>query len=52
MSETDLRRILEALRGDIEDLKRTNVQMINDLSRLERIAMTLAQRVASLENRQ
>lgn len=52
MSEEDLGRILKSLRDDIEDLKRVNVHLLVDLSRCERIAMSLSQRVASLENRQ
>ena len=52
MSEDDLHRILKALRDDIEDVKRINVHLIKDLARCERIAMSLAQRVSSLENKQ
>ena len=52
MSQDDLLRILTALREDIEDLKRVNVHLLVDLARCERIAMSLSQRVASLENRQ
>ena len=52
MSEDDLHRILKALRDDIEDVKRINVHLIQDLARCERIAMSLAQRVSSLENKQ
>ena len=52
MSQDDLFRILKALNDDIEDLKRVNVHLLVDLARCERIAMSLSQRVASLENRQ